>query len=225
MRVSRARVSLITILVGAGLVLTLRAQTIKEMRLGLASVGLPAVDLGLRLDEIRGPATADSPKRQAIKASMQGAAAASRARGARVLVKFIEGLPSSARLSAVADISRSAVMTSAPAYADFDIVQVASNEDAEAVALAFGDRSDVEYAQVAYTLHTMLVPNDPLYAGSQWNLPMLNLEQAWDIQPQAGSSITVAVLDSGMAYQNATFTPSLPAFVDEDGIRYPALGR
>jgi len=225
MRVFRARVSLITILVGAGLVLSLRAQTIKELRLGMASVGLPAVDLGLRMDEIRGPATADSPKRQAIKASMQAAAGASRARGARVLVKFIEGLPSAARLSAVADVSRSAVMTTAPAYADFDIVQVAPNEDAAAVALAFGDRSDVEYAQVAHTFHTMFVPNDPLYAGSQWNLPMINLEKAWDIQPQAGSSITVAVLDSGMAYQNATFTPILPAFIDEDGTRYPSLGR
>ena len=225
MRVFRARVSLITVLIGAGLVLGLRAQSIKELRLGLASVGLPPVDLGLRLDEIRGPGTSGAPKRQAIRASMQDAVAASRARGARVLVKFIEGLPSAARLSAVADVSRGAVMASAPAYADFDIVQVAPTEDAEAVALAFGDRSDVEYAQVAYPFQTMFVPNDPLYAGSQWNLPMLNLEKAWDIQPQAGSSITVAVLDSGMAYQNATFTPFLPAFTDEDGTRYPSLGR
>jgi serine protease len=225
MRVFRARVSLITLLIGAGLVLSLRAQTIKELRLGLASVGLPPVDVGLRMDEIRGPAAANSPKRQAIQASMQNAVAASRARGARVLVKFIEGLPSAARLSAVADVSRNAVMSSAPAYADFDIVQVAPGGDAEAIALAFGDRSDVEYAQVAYAFHTMFVPNDPLYAANQWNMPMLNLEKAWDIQPQAGSSITVAVLDSGMAYQNATFTVFLPAFIDEDGTRYPSLGR
>ena len=63
----------------------------------------------------------------------------------------------------------------------------------------------------------MFVPNDPLYASLQWNLPMINLERAWDIQPQAGSSITVAVLDTGMAYQNATFTANLPAFRDEFG--------
>jgi serine protease len=227
MRVFRARLWVIAVLVAAGLVLTLRAQTLKELRLEVANVGLPAVDLGLRMDEIRGPAGADSPRRQAIKASMQegGAGSTSRPFAGRVLVKFIEGLPTAARLSAVADVSRRAVMASAPSYADFDLVQVAANEDAEAVALAFSERSDVEYAQVAYTFHTMFVPNDPLYSGSQWNLPMLNLERAWDIQPQAGSAITVAVLDSGMAYQNATFTPTLPAFRDENGTLYPALGR
>ena len=46
----------------------------------------------------------------------------------------------------------------------------------------------------------------------QWNLPMINMEKAWDIQPQAGSAITVAVIDTGMAYQNATLTATLPAF-------------
>jgi subtilisin family serine protease len=225
MRVFRARLSLITILVAAGLVLTLRAQTIKQQRLEVVNVGLPAVDLGLRLDEIRGPDAADSSRRQAILASVQPATSATRSSANRVLVKFIEGLPTAARLSAVADVSRRAVLTAAPDYADFDIVQVAAAEDAEAVAQAFSERSDVEYAQVAYTFHKLFVPNDPLYATNQWNLPMLNLERAWDIQPQAGSTITVAVLDSGMAYQNATFTPTLPAFRDENGRVYPALGR
>ena len=226
MRVFRARQPVITVLVAAGLVLTLRAQTIKQLRLEVANVGLPAVDLGLRMDEIRGPAGPGSARRQAIKASMDAARGpGAPSSGTRVLVKFIEGLPTSARLSAVADVSRRAVMASTPSDADFDVVQVAAGEDAEAVALAFSERSDVEYAQVAYAFHTMFVPNDPLYAASQWNLPMLNLERAWDIQPQAGSAITVAVLDSGMAYQNATFTPTLPAFVDEDGTLYPALGR
>ena len=53
----------------------------------------------------------------------------------------------------------------------------------------------------------------------QWNLPMLNLERAWDIQPQAGSAITVAVLDSGMAYRNDDVQrehEGLPGRVRED---------
>jgi serine protease len=228
MRVFRARLSVIAALIAAGLVLSLHAQTIKQQRLEVVNVGLPAVDLGLRLDDIRGPGAADLSRRQAILASIPPAdvpGAAARSRTTRVLVKFIEGLPTAARLSAVADVSRRAVMTAAPDYADFDIVQVGATEDAEAVAQAFSERSDVEYAQVAYTFHKLFVPNDPLYATNQWNLPMLNLERAWDIQPQAGSAITVAVLDSGMAYQNATFVPTLPAFRDENGRVYPALGR
>src|SRR2546430_10944130 len=76
----------------------------------------------------------------------------------------------------------------------------------------------------------MFVPNDPLYKSSlsftpgQWNLPLLDLEPAWDIQPAAGSAITVAVLDSGLAYLDTTLRVSLPAFRDEFGVRYPALG-
>src|SRR6185503_6891676 len=225
MRVFRARFPWIATFVAAGLVLTLRAQTLKQQRLEVVNIGLPAVDLGLRFDQMRGPDGDDSSRRQAILASLQPAAAAARPAATRVLVKFIEGLPAAARLSAVADVSRRAVMATAPEYADFDIVQVGANEDAEAVAQAFSERSDVEYAQVAHTFHKLLVPNDPLYLTSQWNLPMLNLERAWDIQPQAGSTITVAVLDSGMAYQNATFTPTLPPFRDENGRLYPGLGR
>jgi serine protease len=225
MRVFRARLSWIAIFVAAGLVLSLRAQTIKQQRLEVVNVGLPAVDLGLRFDQMRGPDGDDSSRRQAILASVQPAAAAARSSAAHVLVKFIEGLPTAARLSAVADVSRRAVMTTPPDYADFDIIQVGAGEDVEAVAQAFGERADVEYAQVAYTFHKLFVPNDPFYATSQWNLPMLNLERAWDIQPQAGSTITVAVLDSGMAYQNAIFTPTLLAFRDEFNRVYPALGR
>ena len=68
------------------------------------------------------------------------------------------------------------------------------------MAEAFRQRPDVEYAQAAYRVHTSFVPNDRLYDEMQWNLPLINMERAWDIQPQAGSAITVAVLDTGVAY-------------------------
>src|SRR5436189_185233 len=77
--------------------------------------------------------------------------------------------------------------------------------------------------QAAYRIHPMFVPNDPQYATLQWNLPLINMERAWDIQPQAGSSITVAVVDTGIAYRNATLSVNIPAFRNE-GILYPALG-
>src|SRR5262249_10279572 len=107
-----------------------------------------------------------------------------------------------------------------------DIVHIDPAEDAEAVAAALNGSPGVEYAQASYSgWHTMFVPNDPLYATLQWNLPMVNLERAWDLQPQAGSAITLAVLDTGVAFQNATLTEFIPAFIDETGTRYPALGR
>jgi serine protease len=68
----------------------------------------------------------------------------------------------------------------------------------------------------------MMKPNDPLYVTRQWNLPYINIEPAWDIQPSAGSDIIVAVIDTGVAYRSATITTSIPAF-SIGPLFYPAL--
>ncbi len=116
------------------------------------------------------------------------------------------------RRAAVRAASDTGEIAARPSYADFDIVRIDPSEDAEEAASVLRQRPEVQYAQVAHRVHAMFVPNDPLYLSQQWNLPMINIEKAWDIQPQAGSAITVAVLDTGMAYQNATLTATLPAF-------------
>src|SRR5688572_33430930 len=84
-------------------------------------------------------------------------------------------------------------------WADFDIVSIPADTDAEAAAAAMRARPDVAYAQPRYRNHAMARPNDTLYA-NQWNFPAIEMERAWDIQPGASSSIVVAVLDSGMAF-------------------------
>jgi serine protease len=71
-------------------------------------------------------------------------------------------------------------------------------------------------------MHTTLVPNDEYYKQLQWNLPLIDMERAWDIQPGAGSSITVAVIDTGLAYTNATITTNILGFRDRLGI-YPPI--
>ena len=71
----------------------------------------------------------------------------------------------------------------------------------------------------------MFKPNDPLLLDLQWNLPLIDMERAWDIQPLAGSSITVAVVDTGLAYQNATITARhRRRSATTQGTLYPALG-
>ena len=78
-------------------------------------------------------------------------------------------------------------------------------------------------------MQTRFVPNDPLYA-NQCSLVALDMERSWDIQPRAGSSIVVAVADTGIAYTNVTMRYHANAFsLDSDGFvfaggRYPALG-
>lgn len=194
----------------------------------LEHVGLPAVDEGVIHDETHAPGTPEALRRTALTSWLHGdrtsVSGAPYAPG-RVIVKFRNGTSSSARAVAVRSSTRTGAVASRPPHADFDIVRLDPNEDAEAAARALGERQEVAYAQPAYRVHTMFVPNDPLYKTLQWNLPMIELERAWDIQPQAGSSIVVAVVDTGLAYQNATIMAAAQGFRDSRGILYPALGR
>ncbi len=57
----------------------------------------------------------------------------------------------------------------------------------------------VEVAEPLMEVRASFVPNDPLYA-QQWNLKQLNMEKAWDIS--RGKGVVVAVLDTGIAWEN-----------------------
>jgi serine protease len=102
-------------------------------------------------------------------------------------------------------------------YADFDIVTLEWGADPVESARRLDSQPDVEYAQPRYVVHARFRPNDPLYA-QQWNFPLLDMERAWDINPGATSSITVAILDTGVAYRSGlirfdTTSPISQAFL------------
>ena len=145
----------------------------------------------------------------------------------RVIVKFRDGTTSAVRLNSLSRVSalaKTSAVSERPSYANFDVVRIDAGDDAEAVAAALASSPDVEYAQPAYRVHKMLVPNDSFYRQFQWNMPLIDLERAWDIQGAAGSAITVAVLDSGMAFENKVIRFRGQAFRDDLGVRHPALG-
>jgi serine protease len=232
----RTRAFLAAIAVAAATAtLSVRAQPPGEDRLAIREgVGLPAVYEGAVTDSSHTPAAIDTQRRTAVRALLHtdgiSSSGAHYARG-RLIVKFREETSRSIREAAVAAASRTAAMMARPSYANFDLLRTDPDEDAEALARTLAARPEVEYAQPAYRIHPRFVPNDPRYKPSasfspgQWNLPLIGMESAWDIQPRAGSEITVAVLDTGLAYTNATLTPTIPAFVDDTGVHYPALGR
>ena len=153
----------------------------------------------------------------------------------RVIVKFRGGVSSPTRLTALSEVSRTASMGTRSPYADFDIVNIDQNEDAEATAAAFSARPDVEYAQAAYRVYPYqadFVPNDQFYSCAvrsqcQWNFPAIDLERAWDIQKGGSSSIIVAVVDTGMAFQGGFLTRHAFAFCydsDQDLVTPPPCG-
>lgn len=234
MLAARARLAGLTLTLASTLALGVHGQRRDDPRLYIDPVGLPAVDTGVAHELWRAPGTQETFDRLAFQSSLRAAVDGSgggRYEAGRVLVRFRDGASDAARLAAVRAASPTGTIGARESYADFDIVHLGAGEDPEVIAKALGEHGDVvAYAQAAYFWHTMLVPNDPFYNSSpvfppgQWNLHMLDLERAWDIQPNAGSAITVAVLDTGLAYHDATITATLQAF-RRGGVLYPALGR
>ncbi len=225
---ARTLCATLVVVVAGGLIVSLRGQTADEPQMLIQEhLGLAAVDEGLIQDDSHTPSSPETRLRAALREALlqdRVGASGGHYRPGRVIVKFRDEVAMPERRAAARAASDTGEIADRPSYADFDIVRIDPAEDAEEAARVLRQRPDVQYAQVAHRVHALFVPNDPLYATQQWNLPLINIEKAWDIQPQAGSSITVAVIDTGMAYQNATITATLPAF-RSGGVNYPALGR
>ena len=225
-----------TVLVAA-FVLHVQGQAPATPRVLIDHFAPSAIEGDTRPDRSHAPDSPETRRRLSLRAaSTPGDRIDSRGRRylpGRVVVKFRDGASTPARLAAVAAAAPAATIASRPSYADFDLVSIGANDDAEAVVRALAARSEVEFAQLSYRMRPKFKPNDRYYE-DQWNLPMIGMESAWDIQPGAGSAITVAVLDTGMAYTNVTLDFRAGAFsVDSAGdigppqgvgTRYPALG-
>jgi serine protease len=195
------------------------------------------IESGIMPDTTHAPGSIDARRRASVRAVAavvdRAGAAGARYRPGRLIVKFRNGVSAASRVSAMSIVQGRAAMTPRAASQDFDVMEIDPTVDPEAAAQAFRARPDVEYAQAAYRVYPQLVPNDRLYP-KQWNLPFINMETSWDIQPAAGSEITVAVLDTGMAYTSVTEQFQAGAFsVDAEGnvgapgsggTNYPALG-
>jgi serine protease len=221
---------LFAIVIAGGLVM--RAQT--QAPFQFLNVGLPAANEDTIQDQTHRPASPEAILRAAMHAPDDLARTGRGGRAftaGRVILKFQDGISEATRDTVVRAVVASGVRQPRDASADFEIVTIDPREDGEAVAGAFRARPEIEYAQAAYRVHTTFVPNDPHYADLQWNLPLINLESAWDIQPQAGSAITVAVVDTGLAYLTGTLDVNIQGFTvtDPSGLQpplhYPALGR
>ena len=126
-----------------------RGQDPGDARTVLYPYPLSAIDRGVMSDRGPGPARSRSSR---------GAYAPG-----RVIVKFRDGTSSAVRLNSLARVSAASTRSERPSYANFDVVSIDPAEDAEAAADALRQRPEVEYAQPAYRVHKMFVPNDAFY--------------------------------------------------------------
>lgn len=68
----------------------------------------------------------------------------------------------------------------------------------------FSKRKDVKYAEPHYLLLPNVIPNDTFYPDYQWNMPMIDMEKAWDIN-KGRSDVIVAVVDTGIDLKHPEF--------------------
>jgi serine protease len=119
----------------------------------------------------------------------------------RVIVRFKPTVAATRRLAVVQSLRAS--LSPRRANADFDVMTIPSDAEPTGVVSQLLARSEVEHAEPVYRLEPLYQPNDAHYS-RQWNFPAIHVDRAWDINKGATNAITVAVLDTGLAYRNAT---------------------
>lgn len=106
-------------------------------------------------------------------------------------------------------------------------LRIPSGRTVQEMVQAYNSDPRVDYAEPNYIASVLVVPNDAYYR-YQWNMKAINMESAWGIEPGGDSGIVVAVVDTGVAYENygnfakapdlakTFFVPGYD-FVNEDG--------
>jgi serine protease len=204
MRSTRATIAA----VGLAWSATQHAQILPSVAMLVSETAPPAIDRGVRAgDAPRNPRT-DLDNEPFLRGTL--------------IVKFRPGTSAVAERAILAQVD--GAHERAPSYADFDLVAIDPDADPTAAAERLEAQPDVEYAQARYRVHPRFVPNDPLYA-RQWNYPAIDMESAWDINPGATPAITVAVLDTGVAFRPGIMRYETRAFrLVPNGTLLPSLG-
>jgi serine protease len=117
----------------------------------------------------------------------------------RLVVKFDSDLRLRELRALARDIGATGVRR--PSWADFTYVQIPPDADPVATAAMMRGQPGVIYAEADPILHPLWQPNDRLF-NLQWHLERIGMPAAWDLNRGASSRITVAVIDSGIAYLN-----------------------
>ena len=83
-------------------------------------------------------------------------------------------------------------------------LKIPPGETVEDMVNTYNELPNVEYAEPNYVVHAHMVPNDPGYQ-YQWHFDNdeyggINMECAWNMS--TGTDVVVAVLDTGVAYEN-----------------------
>jgi serine protease len=116
-----------------------------------------------------------------------------------IVVKFADGVSPQAMSAMASGIGGQSVR--GLHHADFVYVHIPADADPVARAAQMARMPGVIYAEPDARVYTMYRPNDPLYR-YQWNLQKIDMERTWDVNRGAKNAVVVAVIDSGVAFQD-----------------------
>ena len=171
-----------------------------------------------------------------------------------VIVKFKSGLGAAGQARALSVMASPPTADTIEWHSDFAVVRDASQPNAFILADRLKSQPEVEYAEPNFLITVdplergpwmpspttqpaprrtssagtiTGVPNDTFYSGFQWNFSLINMPQAWDLQPGGDPNLIVAVIDTGITVANASLvypiwtgssfqTLTMPAAVNPD---------
>ena len=140
---------------------------------------------------------------------MTGGAAASGAKPSgdyvqgEVIVKFKDAFSVAAKARLLSSDALAVVHENADL--GFQVVKLPAGASVPDTVARFAADPSVEYAEPNYIDHVSMTPNDPQFT-NQWNMQDytmggIDAQHAWDLE-QGDPSVVVAVVDTGVAYEN-----------------------
>jgi serine protease len=122
-----------------------------------------------------------------------------------VLIKFRDGVEASGRVRALSATRAGIEERNARWIGDVLWVRAAGEPDAAQLASVLERQPEVAWAQPNYFRRAKARPNDPEYAELQWNLDLIEMPRAWDVNQGASESVIVAIIDSGVTTVTQSF--------------------
>ena len=116
----------------------------------------------------------------------------------RVVVQFKDAVDDRAAERCVGDAG--GLRATRSAFGRRYVVEPMTGMDPAGLTQRLRSMPEVEYAEPDGVVHAHFAPNDSLYS-LQWHLKTIGAERMWDIQ-KGDPSVAVAVLDTGVAYED-----------------------
>jgi len=116
-----------------------------------------------------------------------------------IIVKF-KDVAAENQIESINSRYETSVLYTSP-YAGFKRIKIPPDKTVTEMVELYGENSLVEYAEPNYILYAHWTPNDPLYS-FQWHFPQINMPSAWDVEQGGDPGVIVAVVDTGVAYQD-----------------------